>query len=145
MLKIKVINKSRHPLPKYQTAGAAAFDIQANLEGPVELGSLERMMVPTGLYFAIPSGYEMQVRSRGSLPAKHGVIVGNSPGTVDSDYRGELKVVLINASGEPYTIQDGDRIAQVLVAPVELIELVEIPAHEDITKRGEGAFGHTGR
>ena len=143
-MKIKVINKGRHPLPTYQTAGSAAFDLHANIDAQITLGSLERAVVPTGLYIALPEGYEMQIRSRGSLPAKHGVIIGNSPGTLDADYRGELKVILINASADTFVVKDGDRIAQGLVAPVEQIEWVEVEAH-DATERGAGGFGHTGR
>jgi dUTP pyrophosphatase len=144
-LKVKIINKSHHPLPAYETAGAAAFDVRANIESPILLGSLERTIVPTGLFVLVPEGHEMQVRSRSGLPAKHGIMIGNAPGTVDSDYRGELKVTLINVSVDEYTIEDGDRIAQVVIAPVDRVEWVEIDEHTDSTERGEQGFGHTGR
>ena len=143
-MKVKIINKSKHALPKYQTAGAAAFDVQANLDGPVTLGPLERFAVPTGLYMAVPEGYEAQVRPRSGLAAKNGVTTLNAPGTIDSDYRGEIRVILVNVSNEPYTVEDGDRIAQILVAPLERVEWEAVDEH-DVTERGEGAFGHTGR
>jgi dUTP pyrophosphatase len=143
-MKVRVINKSKHPLPQYQTAGAAAFDVQANIEAPITLGSLERAVVPTGLWLAVPEGYEAQGRPRSGLAAKHGVTLANAPGTIDSDYRGELMVILVNLSKEPYTVHDGDRIAQVVVAPVERVEWEEVGEHDE-TARGAGGFGHTGR
>ena len=143
-MKLRVINKSRHPLPEYQTAGAAAFDVCANIDAPVTLGSLERFAVPTGLYVAIPAGYEAQVRPRSGLSAKHGVTMLNAPGTIDSDYRGELRVILVNLSKEPYTIEDGDRIAQVVVSPFEQVQWEEVEVHDE-TERGAAGFGHTGR
>ena len=143
-MKVRIINKSRHPLPEYHTVGAAAFDVRANLDEPVILGSLARAVVPTGLFMAIPDGYEAQVRPRSGLAAKHGVTTLNAPGTIDSDYRGELSVILINLSEELYTIQDGDRIAQVVVAPYEQVQWDEVDEHDE-TVRGEHGFGHTGR
>lgn len=143
-MKVPIINQSKHPLPAYQTAGAAAFDVQANLDEPITLGSLERAAVPTGLYLAVPQGYEAQVRPRSGLAAKFGLTCLNTPGTIDSDYRGELKVILANLSKDEYVIQDGDRIAQVVVAPVEQVEWEEVDAHDE-TARGAGGFGHTGR
>jgi dUTP pyrophosphatase len=143
-MKVRVINQSSRPLPEYQTQGSAAFDVTANISESVTLGSLERALVPTGLFMAVPAGFEAQVRSRSGLAAKHGIAVLNSPGTVDSDYRGELIVILVNHSTEAYTIQDGDRIAQVVVAPVERVEWVEVENHDE-TGRGAGGFGHTGR
>ena len=143
-MKVEVINKGRHPLPVYHTAGAAAFDVQANIEASINLGPLERYIVPTGLYIAVPEGYEAQVRPRSGLAAKNGVTTLNAPGTIDSDYRGELRVILINLSNEPYTIEDGDRIAQVVVARFERIEWSEVTEH-NATHRGEKGFGHTGR
>lgn len=143
-MKVRVINKSKHPLPEYQTAGAAAFDVTANLGAPVTLESLERALVPTGLFMAIPEGYEAQGRPRSGLAAKHGVTLANAPGTIDSDYRGELMVILVNLSNEPYTVHDGDRIAQVVVAPVEQVEWEEVDEHDE-TARGAGGFGHTGK
>ena len=145
MIKLEVINASHHELPEYQTVGAAAFDVQANLTEPITLESLERQVVPTGLFFVVPGGHEMQVRSRSGLPAKHGIMVGNSPGTVDSDYRGELMVTLMNVSKEQYVIHDGDRITQIVVSPVDRVELTEIAEHRDATERGSGGFGSTGR
>jgi dUTP pyrophosphatase len=143
-LKVPIINQSKHPLPAYQTDGAAAFDVQANIDAPITLGSLERYAVPTGLYLAVPAGYEAQVRPRSGLAAKHGISVLNTPGTIDSDYRGELKVILVNLSKEDYVINDGDRIAQVVVAPVQQVEWEEVDGHDE-TARGAGGFGHTGR
>lgn len=143
-MKVRVINKSKHPLPEYQTAGAAAFDVTANIEAPVTLGPLERALVPTGLFMAVPEGYEAQVRPRSGLAAKHGISMVNAPGTIDSDYRGELMIILVNLSNETYTVQDGERIAQVLVAPVEQVEWEEVDEHDE-TARGAGGFGHTGK
>ena len=143
-MKVPIINQSKHPLPAYQTDGAAAFDVCANLGGPVPLGSLERFAVPTGLFMAIPKGYEAQVRPRSGLAIESGITVLNTPGTIDSDYRGELKVILVNLSKDHYIIHDGDRIAQVVIAPVERVEWTEVDAHDD-TARGAGGFGHTGR
>ncbi len=143
-MKVRVINKSKHPLPQYQTAGAAAFDVTANLDEPLVLESLERFAVPTGIFMAVPEGYEAQVRPRSGLAAKHGVVTLNSPGTIDSDYRGELRVLLVNLSNELYTVQDGDRIAQVVVARCEQVEWEEVEVH-DATERGDRGFGHTGR
>jgi dUTP pyrophosphatase len=144
IMKVPVINKSKHPLPKYQTGGAAAFDVCADLCESITLGPLERYAVPTGLFMAVPEGYEAQVRPRSGLAAKHGISTLNAPGTIDSDYRGEIKVILVNLSNEPYTIEDGDRIAQVLVAEYERAEWEEVDEHDE-TERGEGGFGHTGR
>lgn len=143
-MKVPIINQSKHPLPEYQTAGAAAFDVCANTTAPISLGSLERFAVPTGLFMAVPSGYEAQVRPRSGLAAKFGVSVLNTPGTIDSDYRGELKVILVNLSKDEYVIHDGDRIAQVVVAPVEQVKWEVVDAHDE-TARGAGGFGHTGR
>lgn len=143
-VKIGIINKSKHPLPQYHTAGAAALDIMANLDSPVELGSLERVLVPTGLFLAVPQGYEAQIRPRSGLAAKHGLSLPNTPGTIDSDYRGELMIILVNLSKEAYTIHDGDRIAQLVVAPISRVEWEEVEQHNE-TERGEGGFGHTGK
>lgn len=144
-MKIPVINKSHHPLPAYQTAHAAAMDAAAFLpEGSVVLAPFERVAVPTGLFFALPVGYEMQVRSRSGLSLKHGVVCINSPGTIDADYRGELKILLSNLSNEPYEIHDGDRIAQLVVAKCEQATWEEVESLSE-TARGEGGFGHTGR
>lgn len=143
-MKIKVINKSGNPLPRYATTQSAGLDLQANIEEPVTIGSLERAMIPTGLFIALPEGYEAQIRPRSGLAAKHGITVLNSPGTIDADYRGELKVVLVNLSNEPFTINNGERIAQMVVAKCEQAEWVSVETL-DATERGEGGFGHTGR
>jgi len=143
-MKVRIINKSKHAMPEYQTSGAAALDVTANVDGPVTFGPLERALVPTGLFMAVPEGYEAQVRPRSGLAAKHGIGLLNAPGTIDSDYRGELIIILVNLSNEAYTIQDGERIAQVVVAPVERVEWDEVEVHDE-TKRGAGGFGHTGK
>lgn len=144
-MKIQVINTSPHPLPSYQTAHAAAMDAHAFLpDGQVVLAPFERTAVPTGLYMAIPEGYEMQVRSRSGLSLKYGVIAVNSPGTIDADYRGELKILIANISNEPYKINDGDRIAQLVVTKCEQAEWEEV-TELDNTERGDGGFGHTGK
>ena len=144
-MKIEVINKSQHPFPSYQTEHAAAMDAIAFLpDGALKLEPFERVAVPTGLFFALPVGYEMQVRSRSGLSFKHGIVVINSPGTIDADYRGELKILLSNFSNEPYEIQDGDRIAQLVVAKCEQLGWKEVETLSE-TARGEGGLGHTGR
>lgn len=143
-MKIKVINKSGNPLPKYQTSQSAGLDLQANISEPVTIGSLERAMIPTGLFIALPEGYEAQIRPRSGLAAKYGVTVLNSPGTIDADYRGEIKVVLVNLSKEPFVINNGERIAQMVVAKCEQAEFESVDVLDE-TERGEGGFGHTGR
>ena len=143
-VQIKVINRSKHPLPQHQTEHAAAVDICANIDGPITLGSLERTIVPTGLYFALPPGYEAQIRPRSGLAAKHGIGVANAPGTIDADYRGEVGVIVINLSNDPYTINDGERIAQMVVTRHEMISWEEV-GELDETERGDGGFGHTGK
>jgi dUTP pyrophosphatase len=144
-MKIEIINKSTHPLPKYQTAGSAAMDAHAYLpEGSMTVAPLERVAVPTGLSMAIPNGFELQVRSRSGLSFKHGIVAINSPGTVDADFRGEIKVLLANLSNEPYEIQDGDRIAQLVIAQYEQAQWQEVEVLDE-TERGDGGFGHTGR
>lgn len=141
---VKLINTSRHPAPAYATVGAAGLDLRAHLDASVTLAPLERTLIPTGLYMEIPFGYEAQVRPRSGLALKHGITVLNSPGTIDSDYRGELRVLLVNLSAEPFVIADGERIAQLVfashaVAEWELVEAL------DSSERGEGGFGHTGK
>lgn len=131
-------------MPQYQTEHAAAVDICANIDEPIKLGSLERALVPTGLYIALPPGYEAQLRPRSGLAAKHGISLVNAPGTIDADYRGEIGVILVNLSNEPFTINDGERIAQMLVARHETIAWEEVAALDE-TARGEGGFGHTGK
>lgn len=144
-MNIPVINKSHHPLPAYQTEHAAAMDATAFLfDGPITLQPFERAMIPTGLFFAVPNGYEMQVRSRSGLSFKHGIICINSPGTIDADYRGELKLLMANLSNEAYTIHDGDRLAQLVVAKCEQVVWQAVDTLDE-TARGEGGIGHTGR
>lgn len=143
-MKIRIKNTGKHPLPRYHTAGAAAFDVMANLDSPITLGSLERAVVPTGLYVGLPPGYEAQVRPRSGLAAKHGISLVNAPGTIDADYRGEWGIIMVNLSQEPYTIQDGDRIAQVVIARCEQVGWDEVD-ELDVTERHVGGFGHTGR
>jgi dUTP pyrophosphatase len=143
-MRARIKNIGKHPLPTYHSAQAAAFDLMANIDSPVTLDPLERSLIPTGLMIALPEGYEAQVRPRSGLSYKHGVTLVNAPGTIDADYRGEWKVLLINLSNEPYTIQDGDRIAQVVVAKCERVEWDEVPELDD-TERSANGFGHTGR
>jgi dUTP pyrophosphatase len=145
MLTIPVINSSRHPLPAYQTAHAAGLDLRADLPaGPITLGSLERVLVPTGLSLALPVGYEAQVRPRSGLAYKHGIGIVNSPGTIDADYRGEIKVLLVNLSNEPFTVHDGERIAQLVVARHETIAWQPVEELGE-TARGAGGYGSTGK
>lgn len=143
-MKVKIVNKSRFALPEYQTPLSAGLDIRANLDQSVTLQPLERAMIPTGLYVELPEGCEMQIRPRSGLAAKHGVTVLNSPGTIDADYRGEIKVILVNLSNEPFTIEAGERIAQMIVARYKQIEW-EAAEELSSTERGAGGFGSTGK
>lgn len=144
MLEIPVINSSPHPLPAYQTAHAAGLDLRANLPGgPLTLGSLARALVPTGLRLALPVGYEAQVRPRSGLALRHGIGLVNSPGTIDADYRGEVNVLLVNLSHEPFTIEDGERIAQLVVARHETVTWQPVASLSE-TARGSGGYGSTG-
>ena len=143
-MKVKIVNKSGQPLPAYATALSAGMDLRADLEAPVILEPLERILVPTGLSIALPAGFEAQVRPRSGLAAKHGVTVLNTPGTIDADYRGEIKVILVNLSHTPFTIVPGERIAQMVVARHERVEWEEAESLDE-TARGEGGFGSTGR
>ncbi len=143
-MEIKVINKSKHPLPQYATAQSAGMDLRANLSEPIVLKPLQRCLVPTGLFMALPAGYEAQVRPRSGLALKKGVTVLNTPGTIDADYRGEVGVILINLSGEDFVIEDGERIAQMVIARHEQAEWNEVELLEE-TERGAGGFGHTGK
>ena len=143
-MEVKIVNKSNHRLPEYATSGSAGMDLKANTTEPIVLGPLERQMIPTGLYIALPEGYEAQVRPRSGLAAKYGVTVANSPGTVDADYRGEIKVILINLSNEKFVVNPGDRIAQMVVARYERVEWNEVTTLDE-TERGECGFGHTGK
>jgi dUTP pyrophosphatase len=143
-MKIKIINKSKHPLPHYATVASAGFDVRANIDSPMVLKPLERVLVPSGLFMEIPVGHEAQVRPRSGLAFKNGITVLNSPGTIDADYRGELKILLVNLSNEDFTINDGERIAQVIIAKHEQAEWIEVEQLVE-TARGEGGFGHTGK
>ena len=143
-MKVKIINKSAHALPAYETSSSAGMDLRADLENPVELKPLERKMVNTGLFIELPMGYEAQVRPRSGLAWKHGLTVLNSPGTIDADYRGEIKVILCNVSNEPYIIENGDRIAQLVVTKHERVEWDNAETLQE-TMRGAGGFGHTGK
>jgi dUTP pyrophosphatase len=142
-MKVNIVNKSHHPLPRYATALSAGMDVRANLSDPVELKPMERRMIPTGLFIALPEGYEAQLRPRSGLALKHGVTLLNTPGTIDADYRGEIGVVLVNLSDEPFVVNDGERICQMIVASHAKVEWL---AEEvlDETQRGAGGFGHTG-
>ncbi|SHJ99570.1 dUTP diphosphatase [Hymenobacter psychrotolerans] len=142
-MQIPVINRSRHPLPEYQTAHAAGLDVRANLPEPITLKPLQRALVPTGLFMEIPVGYEMQVRPRSGLAYKHGIGIVNSPGTIDADYRGELKVLLVNLSDTEFVVQDGERIAQLVVARHEVVAWQPAEALSE-TQRGTGGYGSTG-
>ena len=142
-MKIHIINRSHHALPAYATTQSAGMDLRANTPEPIVLQPLQRCLIPTGLYIALPPGYEAQVRPRSGLALKHGITVLNAPGTIDADYRGEVGVLLINLSQEPFTINDGERIAQMVIARHEQPELVEVETLDE-TERGAGGYGHTG-
>lgn len=143
-IQVKIINRSDNPMPAYATADAAGMDLRANLDAPLTLQSLERTLVPTGLFMELPSGFEAQIRPRSGLAIKQGLTLLNTPGTIDADYRGEIKIIMINLSGEPQTIQHGDRIAQMVVAPFVQVVLDEVKELSE-TERGSGGFGHTGK
>ena len=142
-MKIKIVNRGHQPLPAYATEQSAGMDLRANLSEPVVLHPLERRLIPTGLYIALPAGYEAQVRPRSGLALKKGITVLNSPGTIDSDYRGEIGVLLINLSNDDFVVNDGERIAQMVVARHEQGEFVEVEVLDE-TERGAGGYGHTG-
>jgi dUTP pyrophosphatase len=143
-MEVKIVNKSGQALPAYATELSAGMDLRANLEAPLTLGPLERALVPTGLYIALPPGFEAQVRPRSGLAAKHGITVLNTPGTIDADYRGEIKVILVNLSQTPFEIVPGERIAQMVIARHERVEWTQVDALDE-TSRGAGGFGSTGR
>ncbi len=143
-MKVKVINRSKNMLPAYETPLSAGADIRADIDSEIIIGSLERVLVPTGLFFEIEPGYEVQVRPRSGLAAKHGITVLNSPGTIDADYRGEVKVILVNLSNTPYHLQPAERVAQIVIAKCEQIEWVEVDTLSD-SERGAGGFGSTGK
>ena len=142
-MKVKVINKSKHPLPKYETGQSAGVDIHANLETPLRLASMERALIPTGLFMELPVGYEAQVRPRSGLAIKYGITLLNAPGTIDADYRGEVKVIVANMSNEVFVVEDGMRIAQIVIAKCEMANWVQVNEISE-TDRGAGGFGHTG-
>lgn len=142
-MKVKIINKSSNPCPTYATPLSAGMDVRANIEEPITLAPLQRVLVPTGLYIALQEGYECQARPRSGLAVKHGITVLNSPGTIDADYRGELKTLLVNLSDTPFVIEPGERIAQLVVAKHEHVEWEEVEVLDE-TERGEGGFGSTG-
>lgn len=143
MIKINVVNRGHHPLPVYATPQSAGMDLRANLDEAVVLRPLERRLIPTGLYIALPEGYEAQVRPRSGLALKHGLTVLNAPGTIDADYRGEVGVVLVNLSQDDFTVNDGERIAQLVIARCEQAELAVVEQLDE-TERGAGGYGHTG-
>lgn len=142
-MKVKVVNRSGNPLPEYSTSLSAGMDVRASIDGPVTLAPLGRAVVPTGLFLEIPAGFEVQVRPRSGLAAKKGITVLNAPGTIDADYRGEVCVILVNLSSEPFTVEPGERIAQLVLARHETIEW-EAADELGSTERGEGGFGSTG-
>ena len=143
-MNVEIINKSRHPLPAYATPLSAGMDLRATLDQPIVLKPLQRCLVPTGLYIALPAGYEAQVRPRSGLAIKKGIGVLNAPGTIDADYRGEICVILVNLSPDDFVIEDGERIAQLVVARHEQVTWNEVDTLDD-TERGAGGFGHTGK
>lgn len=142
-MQVKIINQSAFPLPKYETSGSAGMDLRANIAASITLDSLERQLVPTGLFIELPVGFEAQVRPRSGLSIKKGLSLVNSPGTIDSDYRGEIKIILVNLSNQPQTIEPGERIAQMVIAKYERIEWEEAEVLSE-TERGAGGFGSTG-
>ena len=143
-MKVKIVNKSPFPLPAYATEQSAGMDLRASISEPLTLNPLQRELVPTGLYIELPAGFEAQIRPRSGLAIKHGISLVNTPGTVDADYRGEIKVILVNLSNEPFTLNPGERIAQMVVAHHEKVQWDEVEVLEE-SARGEGGFGSTGR
>ena len=142
-MKVQIVNRGRQQLPAYATEQSAGMDLRANIDEPIVLKPMERRLIPTGLYIALPPGYEAQVRPRSGLALKHGITVLNTPGTIDADYRGEVGVLLVNLSAEPFTVNDGERIAQMVIARHETAEF-ELVETLDETERGAGGYGHTG-
>lgn len=143
MKSVKIVNKSHHPLPQYSTANSAGMDLRANIDSPIVLAPLQRVLVPTGLFMSLPEGCEAQVRPRSGLALKHGITVLNTPGTIDADYRGEIGVILVNLGDKEFIINDGERIAQLVVAKYEKIEFLPVETLDE-TERGAGGFGHSG-
>lgn len=142
-MEIKIVNTSKHPLPAYETTASAGMDLRANLDAPVVLNPLERYLVPTGLFIGLPEGFEAQIRPRSGLAIKKGITLLNSPGTIDADYRGEIKIIMVNLSNETFIINDGERIAQMIISKVEKAEWIDVEILDE-TQRGAGGFGHTG-
>ena len=143
-MKVQIINKSHHQLPQYATSQSAGVDLRANLNEPITLAPLQRALIPTGLFISLPAGYEAQVRPRSGLAIKKGITVLNSPGTTDADYRGEICIILVNLSNEPFVINDGERVAQMVIARHEQAEWMEVETLDE-TERGAGGFGHSGK
>ena len=143
MVKIKIVNKGQQPLPTYATAQSAGMDLRANIDAPITLRPMERQLIPTGLHIALPEGFEAQVRPRSGLALKHGITVLNTPGTIDADYRGELKVLLVNFSNTDFVINAGERVAQMVIARYEKVDFEQVIELDD-TERGDGGYGHTG-
>jgi dUTP pyrophosphatase len=142
-MNIKIVNNSKHPLPKYETEASAGMDLRASLDAPVLLKPLQRSLISTGLFIELPVGYEAQIRPRSGLAFKNGVTVLNTPGTIDADYRGEIRVILVNLSSDDFIVNDGERIAQMIITKHEKAELIQVETLEE-TQRGKGGFGHTG-
>ena len=140
---VNIINNSTNPLPTYETTGSAGMDLRASLDQPVVLAPLQRALIPTGIHIALPEGYECQIRPRSGLAAKHGITVLNSPGTIDADYRGEIKVILVNLSDKPFTINPGERVCQMVISRYTRAEWIQVETLDE-TERGSGGFGHTG-
>ncbi|MDR1257884.1 MAG: dUTP diphosphatase [Tannerellaceae bacterium] len=143
-MKVAIVNKSQHPAPAYATERSAGMDVRASLDKPLTLEPMEWKLIPTGLYISLPEGFEAQMRPRSGLALKHGITLLNTPGTIDADYRGEIGVILLNISAEPFTVNDGDRICQMVVAPHSRVEWEEADGLDD-TERSAGGFGHSGR
>ena len=143
MVKIKIVNKGQQPLPTYATAQSAGMDLRANIDAPITLRPMERQLIPTGLHIALPEGFAAQVRRRSGLALKHGITVLNTPGTIDADYRGELKVLLVNFSNTDFVINAGERVAQMVIARYEKVDFEQVIELDD-TERGAGGYGHTG-
>lgn len=143
-MKVKIINKSKHGLPQYATELSAGMDLRANIDKTIQLKPLERVLVPTGIYIALPKGYEAQIRPRSGLALKHGITLLNTPGTIDADYRGEIGVIMVNLSNDMFEINDGERICQMVIAAYSQVEWESVDSLDD-TNRGAGGFGHTGK
>ena len=143
-MQVKIVNKSKHSLPEYATVLSAGMDLRANIDEPVTLKPLQRLLIPTGIYIQLPEGYEAQIRPRSGLAVKHGISIVNSPGTIDADYRGEIRVILVNLSSDDFVINDGERICQMVIAQHARVEWQQVNELNE-TERGAGGFGHTGK